>query len=301
MSVKTYVLLEHTHATAQVYLQVNPQQRVRLYKRPNDHAYGQITYTDREGNNRTIRLKLNCNSIFQDEQIEKHKIPANEKYTQAERDALMFRDGSLTTENLTVQKYLEASPQFNGFWVKDKDGKVGSCSELRQPLYTVYDENIELDTEDRMFMLRLKAANKIAAINDVKVAQELMYKLNGSFFKAPNEIKKCRSELIRFLDESDEAMLEKLLEGDMNVDEKTTVLIGKAIGLEIISFDRVEDQVVKISGSKVVNLKEISSEYTPEERKRYFSEFLTSNDGKLLMQDLEKEVKKAEMKETVTA
>ena len=153
---------------------------------------------------------------------------------------------------------------------------------------------MELQTEDEMFMKRLKAANKIAAIKDVTEGQELMIRLNGSFFKAPSDILKIRSELIRFLDDADEPMLDNLLKDDINIDEKTTVLIGKAISLGIISFDKVADQVVKVKGTKTTNLKEISSEHSPEERKRYFSEFLTSDDGKLLLKDLEKDVATAE-------
>lgn len=147
-----------------------------------------------------------------------------------------------------------------------------------------------------MFRKRVAAANKIMALKTVEEGQTLMYRLNGSFFKAPNDMLEIEAQLIRFLDEADEPMLDNLLKEDTNLDEKTTVLIGKAIGLGIISFDKVPDQVVKVKGQKVTPLKEISSEYTPEERKRYFSEFLTSNDGKLLLQDIEKEIAAAEKK-----
>lgn len=302
---KTYVLLAHTNSTAAVYLQVNANQRVRLEKRPIDHAYGQITFMDRDGKNKTIRLKLDTDEIFQDKQIKEFMIPANTRYTQSERDALMFRDGVLITDNPTVQKFLETSPQFEDFWKKEKDpegkGRLGRCNDVRGPLYTLFDETVDLKTEDEMFMKRLRAANKIAAIKDVVVGQELMIRLNGAFFKAPDDILKIRAELIRFLDDADEAMLDNLLKEDINKDEQTTVLIGKAINLGILSFDKVDNQVVKIKGSKVTPLKEISSEYAPEERKRYFSEFLTSEDGKLLLHDIQKDVKAAEKtKELVT-
>lgn len=300
MALKTYILLDHTKSTAQVYLQVNAQQRVRLENRPNDHAYGQITFTDRDGKNKTIRYCSETDEIYQDKQIKELMIPANRKYTQSERDALMFRDGVLFTEQPAVQKYLEASPQFEDFWLKEKDpegkGRLGRCPDVRGPLYKLYDETVELQSEDEMFLKRLKAGNKIAAIKDVAEGQALMYRLNGSFFKAPDDIRKIRAQLVRFLDEADEPMLDTLLKEDVNLDEKTTVLIGKAIGLGIISFDKVPNQVVKVKGQKVTPLKEISSEYTPEERKRYFSEFLTSNDGKLLLQDIEKDIAAAEKK-----
>lgn len=307
MALKTYVLLEHTNSSAQVYLQVNAAQRVRLEKRPVDHAYGQITFMDRDGKNKTIRLKLNTDEIILQNQIKPDiGIPANEKYTQAERDALMFRDGVLTTTNPTVQKYLEASPQFEDFWQKEKDpekkGRVGSCPDIRQPLYKLYDKTVELRSNNEMFKKRVAAANKIMAIQDVTKGQELMYRLNGSFFKAPDDLLEIVDQLVTFLDSADEAMLDALLKEDVNIDEKTTMLLGKAIGFGIISFDRVPDKIVRVNGDKVIPLKEISSEYSADERKRYFCEFLTSEDGKLLMNDIQKAVAAAEKKEAaVTA
>ena len=127
MSVKTYILLEHTNSSANVYVQVNKDQRVRLLKRPIDHAYGQITFTDRDGKNRTIRYKSQTDEIYQDKQIKELMIPANEKFTQSERDALCFRDGVLITDIPTTQNYLDTSPQHEDFWLPEKDpqGKKG--------------------------------------------------------------------------------------------------------------------------------------------------------------------------------
>lgn len=297
---KTYILLPHTDSSARVYVQPNPNQKIRLTKRPIDHAYSQVTFRDRDGVTKTIRLMIGsgCNEIFQDIQIEKYKIPANAKFTQADRDAVKFVEGVLQTEDPVVQKFLETSPQFEDFWLKEKDpekkGRVGACADIRQPLYKLHDESVILEEEDRFFVKQLTAANKVNKITDVRVAQALMYRLNGSFFKAPNDIKKCRAELIRFLNAADEAMLDELLKEDVNVDEETTILIGKAIGLDIISFDKVPNQIVMIRGSEFIPLKEISSEYSPEQRKMYFAEFLTSKEGTPMLNDIKKKVAAAE-------
>lgn len=299
---KTYILLPHTDSSAKVYVQPNPNQKIRLTKRPIDNAYSQVTFRDRDGKTKTIRLMVGSgsNEIFQDIQMkpDKDNLPANSKITQADRDALKFVEGVLQTSDPTVQKFLETSPQFDEFWLKEKDpekkNRVGHCADIRQPLYKLLDEDVELEEEDRMFVKRLTAANKINKIKDVKEAQALMYRLNGSFFKAPNDIKKCRSELVRFLDSANDEMLDELLKEDFNVDEETTILIGKAINLDIISFDKVPNQIVMIRGSDFLPLKEISSEYSPEQRKMYFAEFLTSNDGKLMMNDIKKKVAAAE-------
>lgn len=291
MAIKTYVLLEHTRPSADVFIQVNKSERVRMNRRILDHAYLRMTFTDREGNYKTIRLKTGSKSIDQSEQI-KAGILANAPFTQTEKDAVRFSNGVLMTGNITVQEFLEASPQYDKFWVADDKGRIGFCDEIVRPLYTLYDERTEIVSEDQLFLKRLKAANKIASLN-LEQAQSLMIRLNGSFFKTPNTIEECRLGLVDFMDNANDAGLDDILrdEDSMNIDERATVLIGKAIKAGVISFDRVPNQVVKMkNGAVVANLKEISSEYDLEERKRYFAEFLTSNDGKLLYQDLEKEI-----------
>ncbi len=296
-NVTVYHLLPHTESSAQVFLQANANQRIRLSKRPIDHAYGQITFMDRDGKNKTIRLKLNTDEIFLQNQIKPEiGIPANEKYTQAERDALMFRDAVLMTTNPTVVKYLDTSPQYEGFWIPDAEGKVGQCPDIQKPLYKKYDKTVEVKSNHAMFQLRLKAANKINDLKDVTEAQELMYRLNGSSFKAPDDLLECIDMLVGFIDDADEVMLNALLKEKLNVDEKVTVLLGKAINMKIISFDKVPDQITMTIGTNTRNIKEISSEYSFEERKRYFSEFLTIADGKLLLDDIQKEVDKREKK-----
>lgn len=306
MALKTYVLLSHTHATAQVYRQVNAHQRVRLYKRPVDHAYGQITFTDRNGSNKTIRYKESTDEIYLSEQIKPNVgIPANEKYTQSERDALMFIDGVLMTESPTVQKYLETSPQFQWNWDPNKDpdkdkrtGKKGAivrCASITQPLYTLLDETVELKTDDDMFMKRLAAGNKIGAIKDIQKGQELLYRLYGAAHNAPDDILKIRAQLVGYLDDSDDKMLDEILkeDKDVNQDEKIEILIGKAMGSGILDFDCEKDQVCRIDGKKVIKIKQIPSEYSAEERRRYFSQFLTSPDGELAKKDIEQAVKVA--------
>jgi hypothetical protein len=299
MALKTYVLLEHTRPTAPIYQRVNATQRVRLDKRPVDHAYLKQTFTTPEGKNRTARLKLNCDTIWQDEQIKPEVgVLANEPFTQQERDAVKFNYEFLHTKNETVQKYLESVPQFDGWWDPEKIGK-GSSTE--SPLYTVLNKELEAKVTNAEFKKRLKAANKIAAIEDLKEMQDLMIRLNGSFFTPPDNEIDCQNLLIEYVDDANDEMLDALLkeDKDVSIDEKVTILIGRAINEEIISFEAIPNQVAKKQangGWKPV--KEISSTYPLEERKRYFAEFLTIDDGKLLRRDLEKEIEKNETKNT---
>lgn len=295
MAIKTYVLLPHTKPTAPIYQRVNKNQRVRLDKRPVDHAYLKQTFTTPEGKNRTARLKLNCDFIWQDEQIKPEVgVLANEPFTQAERDAVKFVYEFLMTNNETVQKYLESVPQFELWegWAKDEKGrpKTKGFSEER-PLYTLLDKEAEAKQTNEEFKKRLRAANKVTAITSLKEMQDLMVRLNGSFFVPPDNLLDCENKMIEFVDDANDEMLDALLKDEVSVDEKVTILIGRAVNEEIISFEAMPHQVAKKKGNKWAAVKEISSTYPLEERKRYFAEFLTSPDGKLLLADLEKEVK----------
>jgi hypothetical protein len=298
MPVKTYVLLPHTKPTAPIYQRVNKDQRVRLDKRPVDHAYLKQTFTTPDGKNRTARLKLSCNTIWQDEQIKPDiGIPANEQFTQAERDAVKFVNEINMVRNETVQTYLESIPQWDGWegWKKDEKGNQKGYSEER-PLYTLLDKELISKSTNEEFKKRLRAANKVAAIEDLKEGQNLMIRLNGRSFTPPNDLIDLQNALIEFVDDATDEMLDALLKDETSADEKVIILISRAISEGIISFDAVKDQVSKKKGDGWLSVKNVSSTYSAEERERYFAEFLTSEDGKLLRSDLEKEVEKNEKK-----
>lgn len=304
MAEKTYVLLPHTEGSAEVYHRVNQNQRARIYKRPVDHAYSKYTFVDREGKQRTNRFKLGCPTLDQAVQIKEYQIPANEGFTQAERDLLRFDYGVLITDEELVQKHLEESPQFIDFWKKldakgkedPKNGKACSTREQIRPLYKLHDKMAEINEDDRIFNIRVDCAVKIKKLKDVGEAQALLIRLNGSFFKAPETLEECKGLLRDYLDDATEEMMEGLLkeDKDVTVDEKVTVLIGSAIALDILSFDKKPNQVSMKRDNKWVSIKEISDSYAPEERKRYFAELLTSPDGKLLYNDIAKAVVKAQ-------
>lgn len=300
MALKTYVLLSHTHSSAPHYLRVNKDQRVRFEKRPVDHAYLRqtFTYTDDNGNerNRTARLKLNSDTIWQDEQI-KNGILANEPFTNAERDAVMFKNGVLMTNKEIVQRYLETVPQCVGF--------KGESSDIREPLYELYDKTIKLKSDNAEFLKRVEAASKVADIykkGEVKAGQDLMIRLNGAFFKAPNDIEEILQGLTSFVDDADEKMLDKLLDESMTQDEQLVILVGKAVGADLISFDQSSNQVSLKKNNSWVDVKMISSNLEAAERQRVFVEFLASPDGKYLADDLKKQLDgKAKKKELANA
>lgn len=287
---KTYVLLETTKSPVEIYRRVNKDQRVRDVVKPYDAPYLQITFVDKTGNNKTIRLKLNSNTIYQDEQI-KTGILANEKFTDTERNVIGFKNGVLMTNIKIVQEFLEAHPQYDKF--------EGICHEVKQKLYTLYDRTVEIKTQNEITRKRIKAAAKIYDL-DLSSAQAMMIRLNGGFFKTPDTIEECQNGLIEFLDQANEVALDDLLKDDSNIDEQVEVLIGMALKHNIISFDLVENHVVRVAeDGRFIPLKQISSSQDKEERKRYFSEFLTSPDGRLVLDDIKKRVHEKESKSVV--
>lgn len=303
MANKIYVLLAHTNSTAPIFRRVNQGQRVRMEKRPLDHAYLKNTFFDQSDadetkwKNRTTRLKLSSNTIYQDEQI-KEGIPANEPFTQGERDAVKFVYGRLITGNTIVQKYLETSPQYDKF--------KGKSDDITRPLFTLYEPANETKIINDSFRKSLRAANKIAEIDDLKEAQELMYYLNGSFFKAPGTeavtdeekaeaLEECRRGLIAFLDDTDDAGLDRILDSEISSDDSAAILVGKAVAGGFISFDAKPNMVSVKKGGGWGDAKMIASTTDPEERQRIFVEFLGSKDGSKLLDDLKKRVKQKEL------
>ena len=76
------------------------------------------------------------------------------------------------------------------------------------------------------------------------------------------------------------------------IDDKTTILIGSLLNAGLISFDATEGKISKKDkDGKWIVVREMSDEYSMEERKRLFSDFLNTDDGKALKTDLEKDLK----------
>jgi len=301
MALKTYVLLPHLHPTAEIYVQINKNQKARLNTLPQWQPYLITTFVDeaeevidydkksptylkkipnpKKGENRTIRLKLNSNTPYQDDQIEKEKIPANQPFSQAEYKAVKFIHNTLSTVNPVVQRYLEVYPGFSDF--------VGYSDEVKKPAYKLYDPNVEIVSENTEFKKRLKAANKIAEL-EVKEAQDLLIRIYGTFYKVPDTLEAAQNALVNYMDSSDDA-LDEILKTDTNLDDEVTILLGRLVSQGKLSFDAVAGQVCKKKGNDWIELKAIGNDYTPLERQRYFSEFLTSQAGKLLLDDLRAE------------
>lgn len=281
MAFKTYELLPNMDAAAPVYQTTPGGQREQVKKIPFHRPTLRQTFQNENGRSVTIRYKATCESILQSEQIEKEKIPANEPFSSSEYTDLQFRYGTLTTDNVTAQEYLEAHPEFLGF-------KGKRPAEIREARYKLVDAVAEAKTKNKDMRKRVGAANKVLAL-DLEEAQEMLIRLNGSFFETPTELEDCQNLLMEFIDDAEEAGLDAVLKNEENttVDEQTTVLIGKLLNQGTLSFDAVEGKISKKDkDGKWVTVRDMSATYSPDERKRLFSDFLNSQDGKALKDDL---------------
>lgn len=292
MATKTYVLLENMDADAPVYQQT-PQGRQKVTKIPfHRPTLRQQFYKD--GKSVVIRYKSYAESIYQNEQIEKEKIPANEPFSQTEYNDLKFRHAVLVTDKIPAQTYLEAHPECQGF--------DGSCDDVREPKYKLLDKEGEAKIKNSDIRLRVGAANKVLSMT-LEGLQALLIRLNGSFFETPDNKPDCENLLMEFIDDAEEPGLKAIMqdEEDISLDDKTTVLIGKLIGANKLSFDMVQDKVAKKDkAGKWVSLIDMSSEYGADEKKRLFAEFLNTKDGAILKGDLENDLDEVATKKLKT-
>jgi hypothetical protein len=302
MPFKTYVLLDSMNVTVPIYQRVNKEQRVPIVKRNGYAPFLQLTVQDENGVSHNIRYKEACPTIFMDEQIEKYKIAANAKYSNTERSDRFFRNGINTTNKVSMQKWLETYPGF------DKSTYTSEDVPMKQ--YTLFDKGNINKIQNAETKLRLRAANKVAEL-ELSGAQAMLIRLNGSFFKTPSPadftgtteekeasaLEECQNMLFEFVDAAEEKGLKAVLqeEEQTNIDDKTTVLIGKLINAGKLSFDAVEGTISKKDkNGEWIKVRDMSAEYSLDERKRLFSDFLNTKDGKPLKEDLEKDLSEDE-------
>lgn len=282
MASKTYVLLDHMNPTSgNLFVRTTKTSRQVQNKLPWYRPYLKVTFTDDKGINKTIRYKSTTNVIYQDEQM-KAGIPANEKFRTQEYRALEFRHSVLTTDDATIQAYLEAYPGFDGF--------KGKCADVRKPEYTIYDKKAETKVQNDLIFQRIQAGTKIFDMN-LEETKNILYRIYGTSYVPSEDIQDNRAVLINFLDETEEGIALFLDEKETE-DDKITILVGKLLTAEILSFDKNMGQVSRRVGDVWNDVLPVSAEHDLPERKRLFSIFLNSDEGKLLKDDLTNDLKK---------
>jgi hypothetical protein len=237
-----------------------------------------------------LRLKLNCDSIYQDEQIKEFNIPANEKFSRAEYASVRFVNGVLTTGIPIVQQFLESHPQFVEF-----DGISG---EGLKKCFKVDDTPAKIKSANRGFKQKVSAGVIISKCN-LSEAQSLLKLINGSASDVPNDIDEAQLELADLVERSDEALNKVLSYGDsggFNDDDEVKLLIARLLEQKKLSFDVVTDFVCKRRDDTWIPVKQVSSDMAYDARVQIFADFLLSKNGVLLRDDLEEmvEVKEQE-------
>lgn len=292
MPTETFVLLESMDANAPVYQQLPDGKRVQIKKIPVHRPTLRQTFMDENNKSVTIRYKANSNSIYQDVQIKEEKIEANESFTQREFRDPEFRWGVCVVpeQKKNLQTYLKAHPEYIGF--------KGLCDDVAQPRYKLLDAVGDAKLKNADTLKRIKAANKVADITSLSALQSMIIRLNGSFVKTPDSVEDCQNLLWDFIDDHEGLALDDVLKDEENettIDEKTSILIGKLMNADKLSFDAVQGKISKRGkGGEWITLRDMSAEYPLTERMRLFSDFLNTADGKPLKNDLEKDLSEDE-------
>ncbi len=212
---KTYTLLATNDPTAPIFIQVSATERVRVSKRKSEKPYLQHTFATEDGVTRTARLKLGARSIWLDEQA-KEGIDANAKFTQAERDAVHFKQGTLNTSFAIVQTYLEAIPQFNEF--------KGQAIEDVKPLYKLYSRSDEVKSHNEEIRRRTKAVSKVLGMK-LNEAQDMLIGIYGSFYQPSKDLDECQNQIINEMDANPE-VIEKVLRVRLPLTTKLKFLLA---------------------------------------------------------------------------
>lgn len=278
---KKFVIIKAAESSATIYRQsspTDPKGRLQLTINPRIPLYCRHTFTDKNGRQRNTRYKNGASSIFMDEQIEKDKIPANEKFTDLERGDLMLINGVLYSEDESILSFLheDNNPQREEFTGRDRRGIT--------PLFRLLDEQAEAEDENSFIFKTAEALTIIKKMNldEVGALLSIFY---GSSFTVPTKLKEAQNIAAKAL-ENNEERLDLVIEGVKGSDQEIVVLLGKALNQGIISFAQKEDYVQMMKDGEWRDVKLVSAD-TYEQREILFRQYLASKEGELLKKDIE--------------
>jgi hypothetical protein len=286
--IKEYVLMDHMNLTTNIFVQISEDERVKLNRLKVWRPYLQAVIFDESGESRTIRLKLGAKSIYQDDQIAQG-IPANEKMTEAERNAVTFRNGILRTDKKIVQDFLETHPQFDGF--------KGSSPEGLSASFKVFERNAETKNTNKAVKESIKAASIVAETN-LEQVQELLIRVFGLSYALTDDLEDQQNILFNEIDANEDAVAEILAFGkeqaqeeaerEVSVDTANKVLVGQLLNKGLLSFSAKEGMVSKLHNKQWSDLKSVSAEFDSEQQHQQFLVFLGTKDGEAMLAELKK-------------
>lgn len=229
------------------------------------------TFTDKEGNSRTIRFLKASNDIDLDKQI-KAGFEANLKITEADRSELRFKKGKLITNKKNVLAFLAAAPCNETF-----EGDRGDY----QVIFKEFKPEI---SRKKNADLALKQAKAIIAIEDFTDEQmdTKLLKINGSSYSLPessDEKKEALLDIINEVSGQDLSILETIIE-ELKADD-LEVLIGKAINKKVISFIEAPGQIMIKRNGTFVKLLQVSEDHSEDQKIALFIDTLRTEEGKI--------------------
>lgn len=278
---KKYVLIDAIKSSVKHYTKVSKESSdailLNVPKRVPLHL--QHTISDANGKQKVIRYKQSCETIFQPEQIKEFSIPANEKFTQEERDRMTFINGILIATEEIDNKFLSAdfNPQREDF----KGKRRGPVS----PIFKELDEDALANDENEFLMQMMKAGSAIFSMKDISEVAALLAVFFGPTFKVPEKLRDAQTIAVKAL-EGDEKRIKIVNEWNVNADQEIVILLNKAFNKEVISFDAEENQVSLKKNDKWVPVKMIAAD-TYEQKEALFRQYLTTEQGELVKKEIE--------------
>lgn len=276
---KKYVLVDAVKSTAQIFIKTgNGRDGLRLDTPRKVRLFLQHVFADKNGKQKKTRLKFGASSIFMDEQIKNDHIPANDQYTNEEREALFLINGVFVSSDEFVQSFLheDNNPQREEFTGRNRGNLSGIFKELK--------EDEIADEENKFIFDTARALTKIFAMN-LEEVQGLVAHLFGSSYPTPPRIQDCQNLCAKSM-EGDEERINMVLNGDWGKDGEITVLLNKAINKRVVAFDLKPDFVQIKKGKDWIDAKMVAAD-SYEQREAMFRQFLASPEGELLKKDIE--------------
>ena len=274
---KTYVLLEEMNPhSMNLFRRIGKDQRERIDKRKDYSPFLRTTIT-KDGKRLVLRYKHNTELIEQEKQVKEAGIPANDTFIAGEYAALKFVYGTKTTNDPVIQKYLE---EYAGF-----EGNKNTSIDCPRKEYKLLDFGKEAKDLNVKTKLQVTAAMNILKL-DLDGTKELLWRVYGTHYQPSEDLDENQNRLIAYSNESDKAV-EEILKEEITQDDEIRMLIGRAVSAELLSFNVNPGQVARKKGNDWVNVKAISEELEQDERINLFSQFLNSDAGKLLRNDIE--------------
>lgn len=282
VQLKKYVLADAIKSSAQIFQKVSLADKdgLRLDTPRKVGLFLQHVFTDKNGIQKKTRYKQGANSIFMDVQMkpEGGNIPANDKYTDEERNEMFFINGVKVTSDAFVQSFLDKdnNPQREDFTGRSRGQLSGIFREL--------DEVAIADDENKFIRETAQALTKIFAMELTEV-QSLVALLFGASFPTPPRLQDCQNLCAKAL-EGNEERINLVLHGDWGKDGEVTVLLNRALTKGIISLTNKPDFVQMKKGGAWVDVKMVVAD-SPEQKEILFKQHLASEAGELLKTDIE--------------